>query len=50
MSVQNIVSQTPPQKVDILTFFKCHENDIKWAKMLKVYGINIFFPLTDMIY
>ncbi len=40
---------TPSQKVYIPTFFKwiiCHESDKKWAKMLKVYRINVFFPLT----
>ncbi len=42
----------PPQKVYTSTFFKWiifHENDKKnRAKILKVYGINFFFPLTPL--
>ncbi len=38
-----------PYKVYTTTFFKwlnCNENNKKWANMLKVYWIKVFFPLT----
>ncbi len=43
MSVQNILSQTPPTTKRVyINIFQMDNLQTKWVKMLKVYVINVF--------